>query len=54
MDNFEKFLNDFLDGNLEAYLKSEAVPDNSDNAVKVRGTYFSRLGLGVWWLPYRL
>ncbi|XP_067934993.1 protein disulfide-isomerase A3-like [Watersipora subatra] len=35
MDNFEKFLNDFLDGKLEEYLKSEDVPDNSGNAVKV-------------------
>ena len=35
MDTFEKFLNDFKDGKLEPHLKSEAVPDNSENAVKV-------------------
>ena len=36
MATFEKFLNDFLDGNVEEYMKSEPVPDNSENAVKVR------------------
>ena len=35
MDNLEKFVNDLLAGNLEPYMKSEAVPDNSNNAVKV-------------------
>ena len=35
MESFEQFLNDFLDGKLTPYLKSEAVPDNSDNDVKV-------------------
>lgn len=35
MDTFEAFLNDFKDGKLEPYMKSEAVPDNSENAVKV-------------------
>ncbi|XP_052793206.1 protein disulfide-isomerase A3-like [Mya arenaria] len=35
MDNLEKFVNDLLDGKLEAYMKSEAVPDNTQNAVKV-------------------
>lgn len=35
LENFEKFLTDFFDGKLTPYLKSEAVPDNSGNAVKV-------------------
>ena len=35
MDNLEQFVNDLLDNKLEAYMKSEAVPDNSNNDVKV-------------------
>ena len=35
MDNLEKFVNDFVDGKLEAYLKSEAIPDKNDDPVKV-------------------
>ena len=35
MDTFREFLNDLKDGNLEAHIKSEPVPDNSVNAVKV-------------------
>ncbi|CAH1796208.1 unnamed protein product [Owenia fusiformis] len=35
MDTFEKFVNDFLDNKLEPHMKSEAIPDNSENAVKV-------------------
>jgi len=35
MDTFREFLNDLKDGNLEAHIKSEPVPDNSANAVKV-------------------
>lgn len=35
MDTFEEFLNNFSDGKLEPYMKSEAVPDNSGSAVKV-------------------
>jgi len=35
MDTFEQFLNDFLDDKIEPYLKSEAIPDNSKEAVKV-------------------
>ena len=38
MDNLEQFVNDLLDNKLEAYMKSEAVPDNSNNDVKVYGT----------------
>ncbi|XP_062595206.1 protein disulfide-isomerase A3-like [Saccostrea cucullata] len=34
MDNLEKFVRDFLDGKVEPYLKSEAVPDNTGAAVK--------------------
>ncbi|KAK3096713.1 hypothetical protein FSP39_002612 [Pinctada imbricata] len=34
MDNLEKFINDFLDGKVEPYLKSEPVPDNEGEAVK--------------------
>ena len=29
VDNLEKFLNDVKEGKLEAYMKSEALPDNS-------------------------
>lgn len=36
MDNLEKFVNDFLDGKLEPYLKSEPVPASNDEPVKVR------------------
>lgn len=35
MDALEQFVNDLLDGKLEAYMKSEAVPDNTDADVKV-------------------
>jgi len=35
MDNLEKFCNDLLDGKLEPYLKSEAVPEPNDEPVKV-------------------
>lgn len=36
MDNFEKFVRDFLDDKVEFYLKSELVLDNIDVFVKVR------------------
>ncbi|XP_041371149.1 protein disulfide-isomerase A3-like [Gigantopelta aegis] len=35
MDTFEQFVKDVLDDKVEPYLKSEPVPDNTDNAVKV-------------------
>ena len=35
VDNLEKFVNDLLDGKLEAYLKSEPIPEDNDAAVKV-------------------
>jgi len=35
MDTLEKFVSDVLEGNLEPYLKSEAVPANNDAPVKV-------------------
>ncbi|XP_060078423.1 protein disulfide-isomerase A3-like [Ylistrum balloti] len=35
MDTFEKFVNDFLDDKLEAYMKSEAVPADNSGPVKV-------------------
>ena len=35
MDNFREFLEELKAGNLEAHIKSEAVPDNSANDVKV-------------------
>ena len=35
MDNFKEFMEDLKAGNLDAYIKSEAVPDNSANNVKV-------------------
>lgn len=36
MDNFEKFVRDFLDDKVEFYLKLELVLDNIDVFVKVR------------------
>merc|ERR1719365_151370 len=35
MESLKDFLNQLEAGNLEAYIKSEAVPDNSANDVKV-------------------
>jgi len=35
MDNLEQFVNDFLDGNLKPYLKSEPIPESNDEPVKV-------------------
>ncbi|ESN91789.1 hypothetical protein HELRODRAFT_70378 [Helobdella robusta] len=35
VDALEKFANDFLEGNLKPYLKSEAVPTSNDGPVKV-------------------
>uniref|UniRef100_A0A1B6EZ91 protein disulfide-isomerase n=1 Tax=Cuerna arida TaxID=1464854 RepID=A0A1B6EZ91_9HEMI len=35
VENFEKFLNDFKNGNLEPYLKSEPVPEDNSGPVKV-------------------
>ena len=35
MDTFEQFVRDMLDGKVEAYLKSEPVPENNDQPVKV-------------------
>ena len=35
MDAFEQFVRDVLDEKLEPYLKSEPVPDNSDQPLKV-------------------
>ncbi len=36
METFEAFVNDFLDGKLKAYLKSEAIPDDNDDPAKVK------------------
>lgn len=35
METFENFLMDLKDGNLEPYLKSEAIPETNDGPVKV-------------------
>ena len=35
METFKKFLTDYQAGDVEAYIKSEDVPDNSANNVKV-------------------
>ena len=32
----ERFLQDYFDGNLKRYLKSEPIPENNDGPVKVR------------------
>lgn len=33
--NFEKFVNEFKNGDLKAYVKSEPIPENNDGPVKV-------------------
>jgi hypothetical protein len=43
MDSFEAFVKDFLDGKLEAYLKSEPVPASQDEPVKVLMFFFSNM-----------
>ena len=35
METFKKFLTDYQAGNVEAYIKSEDIPDNSAPGVKV-------------------
>lgn len=35
VENLRKFVNDFLAGNLERFLKSAEIPENNDEAVKV-------------------
>lgn len=35
VENFEKFLKDLKNGEVEAYLKSEAVPEDNNGPVKV-------------------
>lgn len=35
VDNFDKFVGDFVDGKVEAYLKSEDVPEDNSKPVKV-------------------
>lgn len=39
----EKFLQDYFDGKLKRYLKSEPVPENNDGPVKVRQRIVSAL-----------
>ena len=39
METFEAFVTKFLDGDLEPYLKSEPIPDNSGDGVKVTILY---------------
>ena len=55
MENLEKFVNDLLDEKLEAHVKSEPVPDNSDKDVKVTLTYFlyvSKYTVELQWLKH--
>lgn len=40
MDTLEAFVNDFLDGKLKPYLKSEPIPESNDEPVKVRHVDF--------------
>ena len=35
VDNLEKFVNDFMSGAIESYMKSEPIPEDSGEAVKV-------------------
>lgn len=35
VDNLEKFTNEFKDGSLKPYIKSEAIPESNDGPVKV-------------------
>lgn len=38
----ERFLQDYFDGNLKKYLKSEPVPESNDGPVKVSAAYGCR------------
>ena len=35
VESFTKFLEDYFDGKIKPYVKSEAVPDSNDGPVKV-------------------
>ena len=35
VENLEKFVNDFLDGKIKPYLKSEPIPEDNSGPVKV-------------------
>lgn len=39
----ERFLQDYFDGKLKRYLKSEPIPENNDGPVKVRSIFFLTL-----------
>lgn len=39
----ERFLQDYFDGKLKRYLKSEPIPENNDGPVKVRNFFFWHL-----------
>lgn len=43
IDAMTAFLNDYFDGKLKAYLKSEPIPESNDGPVKVRTTSCGRL-----------
>lgn len=43
MDTMTAFLNEYFDGQLKAYLKSEPVPESNDGPVKVRTPTCGRL-----------
>lgn len=43
MDNLDAFLQQYFDGELKAYLKSEPIPESNDGPVKVRASPCGRL-----------
>ena len=46
VDNLEKFTNNFLDGKLKPYIKSEPVPESNDEPVKVSCLSFHLVFMG--------
>lgn len=53
VDNLEKFANDFKDGKLKPFIKSEPVPENNDGPVKVSSNLLiSLLFLIFEYLPF--
>lgn len=39
VDNLKRFVQQYIDGELEVYVKSEPVPDDNSGPVKVCGLY---------------
>lgn len=48
----ERFLQDYFDGNLKKYLKSEPIPENNDGPVKVRAAETCRSAEGCSYVAF--